>query len=638
MSERPLLMRNVLLALFLLQVSLQNPGFVTGIVRTAAGAPAAAVRVYAVTARAAAEALNSPPALESLIETDSSGRYRLELPAGRYYIASGSVASPTYYPGTSDVSAARVVTVVSGTTVESIDFGSFVPASRSGRPPVFVPPPRMGGELSGVIRYSDGTPAVSIFVLAVQAVAPSSPSRSFVAVSDSTGRYRISNIPADNYYIAAGFSDSPSFYPGTTDVAAAKTITTTTTTKVDTLDFVLSRPPEGPVVSGRVTSASGSSLNGAFVRMKAQPIPTSIVPGLPLRSAYRDVALGVDGLFESRDVPAGPYTVEVSFPGVPTQTRSITVSNLPISDLQFILPLATVSGRILMEDGDPFPDPRIIEYASVLPGANTMSMQRATLPISDKGTFQRQVAGGVYLFRVRTMPAEYELRSIVSGASNLMKDPLTVIAGVPVDVEIRIGRRASIADPSLVKVSGTAVSAFDGQPSDAQRVMLCCFALGPVEQLSVPLRPDGSFDFADVPPGKYTPSLLSKPGQPSLFAAGSFPIAVGNQDVTGVQILSSSQVGRLVAMVFSENSTPLPPSVRPSVFFAPASGLARVEAQRSATGVYSAQLPVGGPYAVSVTNVPEGYEVKNITGPFDVKAPNFKPSPPVVAIIVGRVP
>lgn len=174
--------------------------------------------------------------------------------------------------------------------------------------------------------------------------------------------------------------------------------------------------------------------------MRAQPIPASIVPGLPFRSAYRDVPVGADGLFESRDVPAGPYTVEVSFPGVLTQARTITVSDRPISDLQFTLPLATVSGRILMEDGDPFPDPRFIEYASVVPGANTMPLQRATLPISDQGTFQQQVAGGVYLFRVRTLPAEYELRSIVSGASNLMRDPLTVTAGVPVDVEIRIGR------------------------------------------------------------------------------------------------------------------------------------------------------------------------------------------------------
>ena len=34
---------------------------------------------------------NNPTVLESLAQTDSTGHYRLDVPAGRYFIAAGSV-------------------------------------------------------------------------------------------------------------------------------------------------------------------------------------------------------------------------------------------------------------------------------------------------------------------------------------------------------------------------------------------------------------------------------------------------------------------------------------------------------------------------------------------------------------------
>ena len=118
-----------LLALLVVQAGAQNSGAVTGTVRSAAGVPAAGVRVYAQQVRDAADA-NSPTApLEGLTQTDASGRYRLELPTGRYYIGSGAVSSPTYYPGTTNVSAARTVLITSGGVVEGIDFASFVAAT-----------------------------------------------------------------------------------------------------------------------------------------------------------------------------------------------------------------------------------------------------------------------------------------------------------------------------------------------------------------------------------------------------------------------------------------------------------------------------------------------------------------------------
>src|SRR5262245_13469776 len=110
-------MSTVLLAIFLLQAVPQNVGTVTGVVRVAAGAPASGIRVYAIAVQAPGDPVNNAP-LESQAQTDSAGRYRLETSPGRYYIASGAVNAPTYFPGTTDIAAARVVTVASGGVVE----------------------------------------------------------------------------------------------------------------------------------------------------------------------------------------------------------------------------------------------------------------------------------------------------------------------------------------------------------------------------------------------------------------------------------------------------------------------------------------------------------------------------------------
>jgi hypothetical protein len=95
-------------------------GSVTGIIRTAGGAPAAGIRVTAMRADAMDDALR---AMVSLTQTDSTGRYRLDnVPAGRYYIAAGRVDLPTYYPGTLALTQGTAVSISSAVPLTDIDF------------------------------------------------------------------------------------------------------------------------------------------------------------------------------------------------------------------------------------------------------------------------------------------------------------------------------------------------------------------------------------------------------------------------------------------------------------------------------------------------------------------------------------
>src|SRR5436190_17911112 len=132
----------------------QPVGIVTGKVVLPTGMPAAGIRVYAMSVRDAKDA-GSATVIESLSQTDEMGRYRLEVPAGRYYIAAGSVEAPTYFPGTGDVGAARILSVAAGSVTDAVDFSRFVPASRTfaGIIPSPALPPGSTGALSGVVRY-----------------------------------------------------------------------------------------------------------------------------------------------------------------------------------------------------------------------------------------------------------------------------------------------------------------------------------------------------------------------------------------------------------------------------------------------------------------------------------------------------
>ena len=231
-------MKNFLLAVLLLQGNPQGVGIVTGVVHGAGGVPAVGVRVYAVAVRETPEASAATAPLEGLAQTDASGRYRLEVSSGRYYIASGSVSAPTYHPGTRDIQSARVVTVASGSVNEAIDFSSFVPASSL---PMFGAPVGTG-VLSGTLRFPDGTPAGGIAVSAALASVvsapvpapsqiptpiPPAPGTPFIFVSSlyrvsmtqNSGQYLLQGLSPGTYYIAAGTSESPTLYPGVTDQA-----------------------------------------------------------------------------------------------------------------------------------------------------------------------------------------------------------------------------------------------------------------------------------------------------------------------------------------------------------------------------------------------------------------------------------
>jgi protocatechuate 3,4-dioxygenase beta subunit len=637
-------MNRILLAILLLQGATQNLATVTGTVLGASGEPAAGVRVYAVAVRDVAGQTNDiTPALDGLTETDSAGHFKLQVAAGRYYIAAGSVALPTYFPGTSNLTAARVLNLSAGGIIEGIDFSNFVTALRVPENPFLtipVPPPGSTGVLSGVIHFSDGRPAAGQQVIAVpaSAMAGGAPTavRYFLlqSVTDINGRYRFEKVPPDVYYIATGSAENPTLFPGVADLQNATTIATTPTTNLDALDFNVTLHPRF-TITGRVTGPSGTPAAGVMVRIMPLSIMSSPLAALRLRPAIplEPVTVGIDGSFEFSGVVPGTYSVQTVFSSFNDRTTVVILDRSARVDLS--IPVPVLTGRILGADGSPLPGPQIFE--DVVATLVESRFQTSTIfPIATDGSFGRFFETGEYLFHLRTLPDEYAISSFSAGGVDLLKEKLNVTGTESIQVDIRVVPRTAGPRSAGVSVSGTVLDSLSGTPAVAERMELCCEEGAFPQKLSTPLRSDGTFTFATIPPGHYSLGLKARPGQPDLHLVQS-GVDVGDQDLSGLDFVSTPQLGLLGATVVAEGGTVLPENFPASVVFTGTGGRARVVAQRGTDGIHYASLPIGDRYAVSLVDLPGGYSVKSIVGSTEVRPVNYPAigaPPPLVPIVI----
>jgi hypothetical protein len=444
---------NLLLAIFLLQTL--PTGAVTGTVRGADGKPSAGVRVYAIALRDAGDTAKDATVLESLSETDASGRYRLDIPPGRYYIASGAVAAPTYYPDTTDKAAATPITIASAARLDGIDFSTYVarrPTSEFDRgiasfyvslglqilSPVL---PTM----SGVIHLPSGKPAAGMDVLAVPVPGGATPITSPGSIpassavrgrADETGQYRLVNIAPGNYYIVSGTPDFITMYPGTTELSKAVSIPVNTRHVIN-LDFTVS----GAVLSGRVLAVGGSPAMGASVQARRSSGTASsadVAGALADRYLWETRVADTDGSFSIPGLPSGRYIVEVSAELSPSQTREIVVGKESVNGVDFALPIVLLSGTIVLEDGSPVPDPH--RLGSIVFSSTGSDEESSILRVSSAGTFGGVLDPGEYRLDLPSLPWDYSIVSITSAGRDLLKEPFKMTGAEPAKIEVRLER------------------------------------------------------------------------------------------------------------------------------------------------------------------------------------------------------
>ena len=294
------------------------------------------------------------------------------------------------------------------------------------------------GGVEGRVRLKEGSPASGV---RVSAVAPpvanpvlELPAGTIVTsvLTDSSGHYRLEEVPPGRYYIRAGLIEFPTYYPGVRDAGDGQVILVTAGSLAKDIDFTMT-VPVGVRVSGRLTGWPGSA---------AAALPIQLV----LRNSSSSIASTIkpDGLFEFLGVPPGSYVLSTlispvaassafgslpGYGGVPTLSR-VLVLDQDITGISMEFP-ALVTGNVVV----------IVDGGISVPTFNLSfsgDAGRHVFTTQPDGKFPVALPAGEYRVALSALPAAYYLKSIVSGKRSLLGEPLK-LSGGPVEIVVTLG-------------------------------------------------------------------------------------------------------------------------------------------------------------------------------------------------------
>jgi hypothetical protein len=432
-------------------------GTVTGTLKTDVGTPAVGVRIGAMVRPESASELSSASALSSIAETDTAGHFRLEnVPQGRYYITAGRVDFPTFYPGTQDITAGRVVLVKPGDVITGIDF---VMNSIAVRPPDIN---------SGVL----GTPVFNIPVsvkIDGGGAMPVFSSSGFATLRlTRTTDGQVTQVPLSattlNMALPIGLI-SPDYRVTLESLPPGYTARSLKYGAAELTNGMLKLTATNAALIGTVFSSTGintaqifsmsasgastappapSGLSVMLVRGPTSPSEstgvriTGSAPTAEVRSVYLSGVPGIffaDGSFEFRDVKPGRYTV--STPDNPSSSRplaaAIVVGDQDVAGIEL-----TATPLLPLNIKTPVPPEPVGNHT---PGS-TIPLSAVRGLVLDEMTHEPITEGTVYLTGhyggsrslvpdgrfefTRLLPGSYELEVQAFGHSTIKK---TIVIG-----------------------------------------------------------------------------------------------------------------------------------------------------------------------------------------------------------------
>jgi hypothetical protein len=420
-------------------------------------------------------------------------------------------------------------------------------------------PPLRVGTVTGRLLNEDGSPAAKIRVsaMSIPENRNETPALITLAETDSTGRYRLTDVPVGRYYIVAGFVDAPTYYPRGTGPTGATPVNVTANATVPNIDFRIERPSTGLTVSGRVIMEANPSFGTVQVMMAG---------GSSGGYTNLNVPVKLDGSFEFVRVRPGTYSITVN-PSPVSEPRTVVVADKDVTGLELSIPWTSeVTGRVVVEGGGPAPTFNMTFSG----GARQMNAYYQ----GSGQAFRTTVPEGFYVFTTTGIPSGFFLKSATSGGTDLFSSPLHVARNdLPSEIVVTLGVSTP---PPWIKLSG--------RITGSRQAVSSLSIHGPFGAVTTPVSADGSFEFAKLLPGSYSVSMTpggNVPAQP-------LTLLVPNRDVSGVELPLPS-LKEISGRVIIEGGGPLP---RPMLSFSTTEEQKRVS---SSTPPSLAQLLVTTP-------------------------------------------
>jgi len=308
-------------------------------------------------------------------------------------------------------------------------------------------------------------------------------------------------------------------------------------------------PPQAPPPTAAIVGRVTGDLDGQPLS-RARIVVTS--PALP---EPRVEVSGLDGSFRVGRLPAGDFSLAVSKSGYVSSVFGLAATGSPFAisltagqqtaPIEIRLaPAGVIAGRILDSDGTPFEGAQVeaLRYQEQDGLRTLVSIGQATT--DDLGAF-RIVGLPAGLYYVSAMDPAYAAVGDNEGALEYSPTyhPGVVFPDEATRVKVDGGRVASGVEFRLEIVRPSRVS---GRIAASDRRQLLSGAvimtvqhgdrLSALPVRDVKIRPDGTFEFRNVPPGRYVIRARGQTEREGLSLFGRFAIEVSGRDVANIDI------------------------------------------------------------------------------------------------------
>jgi hypothetical protein len=377
------------------------------------------------------DAPNAPVAV-----TDTRGEFEVaDVPPGTYTLtASRAGFLSLLYGQRRPREAGRPFEVKAGNAVDGLQIAMFRSSVLAGRVSDEQGDPAPGARVEAVeFRYINGRRI---------------PVAAAIGTANDIGEFRLGGLNPGAYQLRVStteawdsddgkttFVHAVTYFPGVTGADQAQTITLNLAQEVGDLDVRL--------VAGRAARLTGVVEDASGAPMPSQEVHLSrITRGLggALQSSGPGATARTDarGAFEMAQLAPGEYSL---YSGGPADRVSIPVL-LNEGDVKHVVitprRATAVSGSIVSDDGSPLPF--AVSRLTVVPVQ--VDAEHVLRPwgapgetsVAAKSSFRLTNMQGQYLFRLRGLPSEWMLKSVVVAGRDMTDAPLPIAAGAP-DIE-----------------------------------------------------------------------------------------------------------------------------------------------------------------------------------------------------------
>lgn len=336
-------------------------------------------------------------------------------------------------------------------------------------------------------------------------------------------------------------------------------------------DVETPKPPPAGVIRGRITTyPDGAPLARARVILSRPALEHSYVTITGEDGTYE--LTGLEGandymLSASKTGYAPRMWGEQQLPEPPTPivlAEGQTLENIDVALVEQLW----VSGRILDADGTPFAGAIVSALKAVFVEDRREMVTVAEIITNDRGEYRLfGLPAGQYFIsavdpaflstRDHQGPLVYAATFYPGVASPESATRLTLEPGTPrenIDFALNIVRPA--------RVSGR-ITSYDNQQLIAGAVVMSPFRADRAASFTVTdvdIRPDGTYEFANVPPGRFIIRARGETTRDGITLFAAFTLSVEGRDVRGVD-MTLYPGARVQGLIEWEGSTPRPADV-----------------------------------------------------------------------------